>query len=252
MKKQILSSLFLSTTLLFAEGFMTSGTVVSDNNIMLSTKAMGFVTEINVKEGDTVSKGQTLIKIDDSSLKLKIDQVKNMKEMYLADFINLERNLKRYKRLYSKDMVSKAEVENLETGYVKLKKMIDLYDSQIAEIKDMKKYFSVKSPINGNIAQKNIKLGEMYMPGMPALIITDLNNLVVEVDVAESDIGLFGKNTIIKITNPSSNLISFGKVDRISPTLNPMTHTYKVKIRVEQNGNLNPGMYVNLEIKDAR
>ena len=249
MKKTLLGLSVLFINSAFAAGFAGSGTVMGDNQVVVSTKAMGFITSTNAKEGEAVRKGQLLFSVDENSLKLKLQQAQSMRDTYVADLISVERNLKRFKRLYSKDMVAKVEVENLETAYSKLKNVINVYESQILEIKDMSKYLNVTSPIKGSVVKKIANVGEMYMPGMPAYILTDLENLIVEVDVPESDIESF-KSAIIKVSNPDIDYQGFASVDRILPMLNPMTHTFKVKLKIQQNGKLYPGMYLNVEIKE--
>lgn len=250
MRKFLGALLLTLSTSLLAETFSGSGTVVGDGNIMVSTKAMGFVTEVNAEEGDVIEKGEVIFKVDDNSLLSKITQVKSVRDTYVADLINLERNLMRFRRLYLKDMVAKYEVENMETAQRKLSDMIKMYDSQIKEIEDMKKYLTVKSPIRGHIIQKNIKAGGMYMPGMPAVVLTDLNDIVVEINVSEKAIEAFkNPNASITVEIPSVKHTTTAKLDRIVPALNPMTHTFKVKLKIEQNGQLYPGMYANVKIK---
>lgn len=249
MKKTLFTLSALLINGAFAAGFAGSGTIMGDNQVVVSTKAMGFVMKTNAKEGEQVSKGQLLFEVDKNALNLKLQQAQAMKDTYVADLISVERNLKRFQRLYKKDMVAKVEVENLETAYSKLKNVISVYDSQILEIRDMGKYLTVHSPINGSVVKKFANVGEMYMPGMPAFIITDLENLIVEVDVPEADIDSF-KNAIIKVSNSDINYQGFASLDRILPMLNPMTHTFKVKLKIQQNGKLYPGMYLNVEIKE--
>jgi len=83
-------------------------------------------------------------------------------------------------------MVSKFEVENLELNSKNLQTMLLVSKKQIAqakaklqEVMNQYKYLKMKAPNNGVIIQKNIKVGEMAMPGMPALILSDLSDIKI-------------------------------------------------------------------------
>jgi len=230
------------------------GTISSSNEVVISTKMPGFITEMNVNEGDLVEKGQTLYEIDDSDIQSKIAQVDLMRQNYKADLLEVERNLARYKRLLEKDMVAKYEVENLELAATKLENAIALFDKQIDEIKSHQKYLILKSPINGNVVKKMVKKGEMAMPGMPGLMLTDLDNLEVLVDVNEKDMTSFQKIKKLKkevnIEIPAFQTEAKGLVKTIIPSSNPMTHSFKVKISIQNNEKtLYPGMYAVVKIK---
>jgi len=118
--KKILGILLLSSTL-FAGVVTVSGSVISDNQKMITSRFMGFVTQVNVSEGDRVKKGQLLYSIDskevDSSMsqvQLGISQAQLSLQMYQNQYSNVKLNLERNKRLLAKDMVSKYDVENLQ------------------------------------------------------------------------------------------------------------------------------------------
>ena len=102
-----------------AAQFELAGTVVSDNKKMLTSRYMGFITEVNVAEGDRVKKGELLYVIDSkeidsakSQVELAIQQAILSLQMYQNQHNNMLLNLERNRRLYSKDIVSKFQLEN--------------------------------------------------------------------------------------------------------------------------------------------
>ena len=87
------------------------------------------------------------------------------------------------------------------------------------------------------------------MPGMPAIILSDLSNLKISAEIAESNLAqiFHGKKVIVKI--PSLGIKVIGKVSAIIPNSNPMTHTFKIKISFKTNNkSVYPGMYATVDI----
>lgn len=260
--KKILIFLTLGT-LLIADSITLSGTVVSDNKKMITSRFMGFVTEVKVSEGEFIKKGQLLYTIDskeiDSALtqvKLGISQAELSLVMYQNQHTNIKLNLERHKRLLKKDMVSKFEVENLVLAEQNLANMImiatkqvEQAKAQLQEVQNQYKYLNIKAPNSGVIVSKNIKVGEMAMPGMPAFVLSDLSNLKISAEIAESNLGRIKHGTEVIVNIPSLKIKTKGKITAIIPSSNPMTHTFKIKISFKSNTkSIYPGMYATVVI----
>ena len=246
--KHLLTLLILQT-LLMAEALILSGTVISDNEKMITSRFMGFVTEVKVSEGEQVKKGQALYSIDSREIDSAARQAELSLQMYQNQYTNVKLNLERHKRLLKKDMVSKYEVENIELAATTLEDMIAIAKARLNEVKNQYKYLRIKAPNDGVIVAKNIKVGEMAMPGMPAIILSDLNQLKVTVQVAESELKRISYNKAVKVSIPSLELELDGKINAIIPSSNAMTHSFKVKVSIQSQGHqLYPGMYATVRI----
>ena len=250
--KKILVLLLGITLSLLAESITLSGSVISDNQKMITSRFMGFVTNVYVSEGDFVKKGQLLYTIDSREIDSARRQAELSLQMYQNQLNNVKLNLERYKRLLAKDMVSKYEVENLELALKNTQDMVEIAKARLEEVKNQYKYLRIKAPNDGVIVAKNIKVGEMAMPGMPAMVLADLNDLKIEVEIAENDMKSIyvGKKVIVNI--PALGLKEIGKVHAIIPSSNPMTHTFKVKVAFKnKTKKVYPGMYatVTIEVK---
>jgi RND family efflux transporter MFP subunit len=257
--------LLLSLTLLSLHAQITlSGSVISDNQKMITSRFMGFVTHVNAHEGERVKKGDILYKIDSKEIdamktqvELGISQAKLALSMHQNQYNNTKRNLERYERLFAKDMVSKADVENLALATQNLAQMIEISTDQVSsaltkldQVQNQYLYLEVKAPNDGVIVAKNIKVGEMAMPGMPAFILTDLSELKISVEIAESELKKITYGQKVQISVPSQKLTTTGVVSAIIPNSNPMTHTFKLKIAFNtQKHSIYPGMYATVIVK---
>jgi RND family efflux transporter MFP subunit len=169
--------------------------------------------------------------------------------MYETQYAMVQRNYERFKRLYDKGLVSKVQVEELEMNHNNLKDMINIAKAQLKEVNNQYKYLAIKAPNDGVITKKMIKVGEMAIPGMPALVLTDLSNLKIKAEVGESDLFKIKVGDIVNIEIPSIQYTSVGTIESIIPSSNPMTRTFMIKIAFKPNQNVYPGMFAKATIK---
>ncbi len=261
MKKVIL--IIATAAALFGVDIKLSGTVVSDNQKMITSRFMGFVKEVKVSEGDRVKEGQILYIIDSkeidsakSQVELAIQQARLSLQMYQNQYTNVLLNLERNRRLYKKDMVSKYQLETLELAAKNLKDMVEMAKKQVAQAKakmqevlNQYNYLKIKAPNDGVIIQKNVNAGEMAIPGMPAMVLTDLSKIRIQAEIAESNLKDIKLNMPVEVVIPSVNLKTKGKISAIIPSSNPLTHSFRIKVSFDKQGKpVYPGMYSELTI----
>jgi RND family efflux transporter MFP subunit len=239
------------SAVILADGLTLSGTVISDNMKMITSRFMGYVTDVRVSDGQRVNKNDLLYSIDSKDIDSAKTQAEMSLQMYRSQYMNVELNLKRHKRLLEQDMVSRYEVENLELAAANLQDMIKIAEARLREVENQYKYLKVKAPNKGVVISTNVKVGEMAIPGMPAVVLSDLSDLKIVVEIAENDLSRIKMGDKVEVLVPSVNLQSAGTVSAIIPNSNPMTHSFKVKISFTYNEKLQsvyPGMYATVNI----
>lgn len=246
MKKIILVGLFILN--LNADITLTA-TVISDNEKYITSRFMGHIQELQVSEGSYVKQGDLLYKIDSTDIDAKRTQALLQVSMYLTQLSALRRNYERFQRLYKKGLVPKVQVEEIETNYNNLKDMVSIAKAQVQEVENQYKYLNIEAPNNGVITKKMIKVGEMAIPGVPALVLTDLSNLRLKAEISESNLKNIHLNQKVSIQIPSIEFQTIGTIESIIPSSNPMTHTFMIKINFKSQKNIYPGMYAKATIK---
>jgi len=241
-----------------------SGSVVSDNQKMLTSRYMGYVKKMAVSEGDIVKKGQLIYEIDSKEIEsaerqvdLAISQARLALQMNKNQYNNILTNLARHKRLYRKNMVSKYELENLQLAAKNLKDMVTIAEEQVnqamakkEEVLNQYNYLKIKAPNTGVIVAKKLNEGEMAIPGMPAVILTDLSKLKIVAEISESQLRYIHMGKEVDIEIPSIGLVTEGKISSLIPSSNPMTHKFKIKMDFDLKGrSVYPGMYSKISIK---
>ncbi len=241
-----------------------TGAIVSNNQKMMTSRYMGFVKNMVVSEGDIVKKGQLLYEIDSKEIEaaerqvdLAISQARLALQMNKNQLNNVLRNLARHKRLYKKNMVSKYELENLELMAKNLKDMVKIAQEQVSQAEAKKQevlnqynYLKITAPNDGVIVAKRLNEGEMAIPGMPALVLTDLSKLEIVAEISETQLPFIALGKAVSVEVPSLNLKTTGKIVSIVPNSNPMTHKFKIKVKFDNKGkSVYPGMYAKIHIK---
>ena len=241
-----------------------SGSVVSDNQKMLTSRYMGYVKNMAVSEGDIVKKGQLLYEIDSKEIEsaerqvdLAISQARISLQMNKNQYNNVLTNLARHERLYKKQMVSKYEFEMLQLAAKNLKDLVTISEKQVNqalakkdEVLNQYNYLTILAPNDGVIVDKRLNEGEMAIPGMPALVLTDLSRLKIIAEISETQLKYINLKKKVYIEIPSIGFVTTGIIASIIPSSNPMTHKFKIKIEFDLKGrSVYPGMYAKIIIK---
>lgn len=256
-------SLLMVFSGLNAAPIMLSGVVSSENQKSITSRYMGFVKEVYVEEGSYVKKGELLYVIDSKEMdtakaqaELSIAQAELNEQMYSNQYKNAQLNLERHQRLLAKDMVSKFDVENLELSTSNLKAMMEIAHKQrlqahqkLQEVQNQFQYLHVKAPNDGVVIEKHIKVGEMAIPSVSSLVLSDLSSLRVVVDVSESHLASLKPGDTVEVNIASIGYKGEGKITAIVPSLNAQSHTFKVKITFIPTKNVYPGMYAEVSFK---
>jgi RND family efflux transporter MFP subunit len=263
-KEQMVSGVPLPTKKSVQQVLELSGAVVSDNQKMLTSRYMGYVKNMAVSEGDIVKKGQLLYEIDSKEIEsaerqvdLAISQARLALQMNKNQYNNILTNLARHERLYKKQMVSKYEFEMLQLAAKNLKDMVEISEQQVNqalakkdEVLNQYNYLTILAPNDGVIVDKRLNEGEMAIPGMPAVVLTDLSRLKIVAEMSETQLRYIDLGKEVDIEIPSIGYSAKGVIVSIIPSSNPMTHKFKIKIAFDlKSRSVYPGMYSKILIK---
>jgi biotin carboxyl carrier protein len=153
-----------------------AGTLNSKNTSVLSSKVMGRVVALTVTEGDYVTRGKLLIRIESNEISAQAYQAQ-------AAYNNAKLQYSRIKSLFDEKAATQMEMEQATLGFESAK-------AGLNAARAMESYTTITAPISGQIMEKRINLGEMALPGQPILKIEDNKNLRLEATVKEQDIRL--------------------------------------------------------------
>ncbi|MBQ8335967.1 MAG: efflux RND transporter periplasmic adaptor subunit [Bacteroidaceae bacterium] len=181
------------------------------------------IGKILVEVGDFVKKGDKLVELDASSL----DQLKLQYENQLTNF-------KRIEELYKIGGTSKSDYDNMKTQLDVTKKNLD----------NRLENTILVSPIDGVVSARNYDNGDMY-GGQPILVVEQITPVKMKINVSESRYAQTKKNLDVELTFNTYGDEKFkGEIDIVYPTINAMTHTFPVEIKLDnENKKVRPGMF---------
>lgn len=245
--------------------YETSGTVRARNIATVSSRMMGEVTAINVKEGDTIKAGQTLLIVDDRDVNERIkaaeagykEALKGL-EMAKQNRALVDITYKRYKRLHDEKAISQQELDQIETQkkvsdleYERAEETVNRAKAALSEARVYHGYTRVTAPFSGVITEKRIERGSMAVPGSPLLTIEDTSSYQIVVNVDERFSGLINKGMPALILIDSLGLEIKGTISEVVPSVDPMSRTFIVKIDIKAP-QLKSGLYGKVRIPTGK
>jgi len=228
-----------------------SGQIVSGETAALSTRIMGFITQIYVKPGDKVRKGQLLVTISNGDIVAKRAQAAAMVSEVEAALADAQKDYDRYTALFNERSASLKELENVTLHYNAVKAKAEAARQMRNEADAMLAYANLIAPFNGVVTQKKLDAGSMASPGIPILVIEQVENFLVNTSVTELDINSISVGIEAQVIIESIGKSFTGKVTEVSPSSHMSSGQYLVRIMVpdSEKNDLHPGMYARVSIR---
>lgn len=224
----------------FVDAGNYTGTFEPNKETKISADIQGKINAVLVDVGSYVSKGQTLIQLDNSLLKLQLQTVEVQIE-------GLEDDVNRYTILTEADAVQGVQLEKARLGLKSAKIQRATLLEQISKT-------SIKAPFNGVVTAKLNEEGGFAAPGVPLLQITDISTLRFTVNVPENDLVKFQNNQTYKINADVYPDISLsGKVSMIGSKAN-MGNSFPIQFQVANTKNLSikSGMFGKVSLSETK
>ncbi|MEA1880122.1 MAG: efflux RND transporter periplasmic adaptor subunit [Campylobacterota bacterium] len=278
MKKSMVSALVLSVVLQAnspqvetqnANANMTdiiklTGTVVSDGQQMIGSRFMGYVKKVFVKLGDKVEREDDLYEIQSAEFDmmkmqadLMLEQSKTMVEFWRDKLKRLNTKKTRLRNTYRNDNKINfmdmadldAEAANVVTMLKTMQIVVKESNIKVKQLASTYNYIKMKAPSDGVVVRRNIRVGDMVMPGMLTIMLVDMESLEIEVSISEGVLHRVAVDQEVSIEIPSIKYKTKGVIYAIVPAINPMTHKIKMRIRFDKGEtNVLPGMYAKVTI----
>jgi len=213
------------------------GIIKADQSVEIYPERNGTVKKIYVSEGDKVSKGQTLLKIDSSVIEASIAELKTQLDLAVTTF-------NRQERLWGEKIGSEIEFLN-----AKAKK--EGLESSLKNLKAQANKLQISSPFEGKVDEIFLKQGGFANPMVKAIRIINLDKVHVEIEVTESYLEYIKVGSNVELFFPSVNKKLSAKVNQIGNYINPENRSFKVRVDVENKDNtLKANLLADVKIND--
>lgn len=243
------------------EYYETSGTVRAKTISSVSSRVMGTVTSVRVKEGDRVAAGHLLLTVDDRDVVEKVKGATGAlreaeKALAAADENKSLTDItyQRYKKLFDDKALSGQELDQIETqkkvaeiDFERAKAAVERAGAGVNEAKVYHGFTRVVSPVSGVVTEKKIELGSMAVPGIPLFTVEDDSYYRVELSGDETLADKIKKGMKAHVSLESLNRQIDGTVAEIVPSVDPASRSFVVKIALKGEG-LRNGLYGKVSI----
>ncbi len=226
-----------------------SGALRAVNQAQIKAKVSADIREVLVREGETVTAGQILVKMDASEYQAKVDQARGALQAAQAQLDIATQTRNNNKALLEKNFISKNAFDNAQSQYQiavsNVRSARGVLDVAQKALNDT----VIRAPIAGQISIRAVQPGEKVSPDNKLLEIVDLRQMELEGAVPTADIVNVSAGQEVQLKIEGLQDMIPGKVTRINPSTQAGSRSILVYIQVDNpQGLLRMGMFAEAKL----
>jgi len=223
----------------FVHKISVQGNVETDHDAVINAELGGLVSNINVKEGDRVTKGQLLVTIDAAMMNASIKEIQT--QLDYANYL-----LEKQQELKTRGIGSEFDLKAASNQVNSLKSKLHTLELQRSKA-------NIVAPFAGVVDQIFAKQGQMASPQSQVLRIVNTTDITISADLSEKHMKNIKVGTMVKVSFPNfrDTVISV-KISSVAKYIDPTNRTFRVTATINNNKILVPNMLAELEITDIQ
>jgi len=215
---------------------------------VLSTKLMGSITEVLVREGDRVKAGQVLARIDARDVEARRAQVDAGIAAAEAVYRDAQTQAARFRALYADSAATRYQLEQMETGLARAEAGLNTARASRSELDAVGTYATLRAPFAGIVTRRYVDPGAFAAPGTPVIELQDASVLRVSVSVPPRVAATLRRGQPIEVR--IEERAAAGSVEGTVPA--PAGSVYLVNALVQNpKGEFLPGSSATLRVPDG-
>lgn len=228
-----------------AQTYSADGIVEAVRQSTVSAQIGGRVKEILFDVGDTVKKGQLILRIDEREAAQVLAGSQAQVMQAQANMQNARANYERAKQLFSQKFISQAGLDKAQADYQVALAQAAASSAGAGQAGIAHGYTSVVAPYGGVVASRQVEVGEMVMPGKPLMTGFDPAEMRVIVSVPQYKLSDIGARPEVSVEVPSLQRWIEAASVTVQPLADARTHSTQVRINLPANeAGIYPGMFV--------
>jgi membrane fusion protein (multidrug efflux system) len=198
-------------------------------------KTSGVMVQLLAEEGDHVTAGQVLARLDGDKARLEAAR-------QLATVRKLEDNYHRAQEMAAKKLVSAESAEQIKYDLESARAAYDLAKLDLS-------YTNITAPITGVVAQRMVKPGNLIALNAPVFRIVNNSHLEGVLNAPEREVSRLKVGLPLRmVVDAVPGKVFEGRVDRIAPVMDSSSGTFRVVCAFENFPELRPGMFGRIEV----
>jgi len=223
-----------------------------NQDVRVSSLVAGRITELRVAEGDRVTAGQLLAKIDDRPYREQLKQAEGFTAQTRANLENARLTRTRNEDLFSRGIAARKEVEDARTQETNAEASVRQAEAALALARLQVSRTEVRSPLTGTVVKRSLSVGEQVdgTAAQPVLEVANLAQTELFANVPEIYLGKIRVGQTLPISShafPGRTLT--GRVVAVSSAVDPATNVGLIRIRIANSERLlRLGMFLSAQI----
>lgn len=247
-----------ATTTNVPDALEAVGTVRALQTSQLASQATGTITQVRVREGDHVRRGEVLALIDQSEPSAALDRAvaseaaaANELTAAESDLQLAESTLARYQILFDKQIIARQQFDEVKARQQSALAHRDLAraaqlqaKAAVTEAKAVLDFTRVTAPFDGVVTERKLDPGAMASPGLPILTVEDVSRYRLEGSVNENDLRYvrMGDRVPVSIDAIGDTQLT-GRVVQIVPAADAASRTFIIKVELPGNNAVRSGLF---------
>lgn len=227
-----------------------NGSIEGKTSATISAKLAGRVERVMVQEGQHVSAGDALAKLESVEL---ANSVRTAQDAVTKAQINYDlavTDYNRYQALHAQGAISQQTLDTAEA-----KKRTALADLSSASnnqsnAEQQFAYGVITAPVDGVVANVTVTVGQVVSPGTALMVVEDIGQVYAVVNVEQKDLGLVkqGQPAEVVVDTYADKVFS-GTVEMINPEAGSSNRMFRTKVKIDNADNaLKSGMFSKVQL----
>lgn len=210
----------------------------------------GFVKAIYVKQGDHVSKGQTILKLDGAILSQSLAAAQQQLGGVKAQLDQAKSIYQRQQNLWKQNIGTEIQVLNAKTNMEALQSQYNAAQANIKLAQEQLNTTNIVSEIDGTVNILNVKVGEFFNGGQQIQVVNN-NDLKLTVNVPENYADRIKVGSVLVATLPEAeNQTITTKVNVAGKVIDPITRSFYVEGKIPADKKLRANQLAMIRIMD--
>jgi RND family efflux transporter MFP subunit len=211
------------------------GTVTARTASTISSKLMGAVREVHVREGDLVEEGDLLVTLDQRQVEAQLQKAQANAEVAAKEY-------RRYQQLLTTQSITQQEFDRAEARHRQAQAAVA---AATVGMKDA----TVRAPYEGQVVAKMINPGDLASPGTPFLTLEQKGLFCADLVLPERHIQAVKMGLEVRVVVPAlSDEAMTGQVGRIIPSADARSRSFQIKVGMPEDPDLKSGMFARVFI----
>jgi len=227
------------------------GSLEADAQVQIRPEIDGHVTSIDFREGAEVERGEILLRMDQNKLRAQVQAARAALERVRAEAENLETRLRRNDSLLADGAISQQAYDDVKTNYNTARARLQESEANLELARQRLEDATIRAPFSGRAGARQFDLGDYVSVGDDLFTLVDDDPMEIRFSVPERYLGQLQVGSPVSLTVRSMpDRTSRGKVDFVSPYVDPQNRTVELKARIPNPGSeLRAGQFADVRLQ---